>query len=399
MPQPPNPTWLSLGVAATKRALADYPADPKAVRAAFDIGLAHAVHGRLDESIAAFKEFLKGDSYKVETDDARRDRAELRMTATFQIAGLLQAGQKYQEAIDAYKVYLAQFPNGPNSADAQRAILDVKLAIAADLLRQEKFENARAAWVEFAAENPLDARVPQALYLIGSSYLVEKKQPEAEKAWEALSSKFPDSEPAAHAEYEVASLLENDKGDLEGAIERYRKIKVNPWRSQALQRVAVMKAKSLVVVTPRTFRSGETPKLKIASRNIEKLTFTAYKLDLEAYFRKKQTLNGVEQLDIGLVAPDAEWTVDVPKYAKYKPIETEYSLKVANPGAFVVKVTDERTFQATTLVLGGDLDAIVKTSRYQLLVYAQDMKTGKGRTKRARVGLRRRRQDHRRQDG
>ena len=34
--------------------------------------------------------------------------------------------------------------------------------------------------------------------------------------------------------------------------------------------------------------------------------------------------------------------------------------------------------QATTLVLGSDLDAIVKTSRDQLLVFAQDMKTGKG---------------------
>ena len=239
----------------------------------------------------------KGDVFKVETDDARRDRAELSMTATFHIANLLQAEQKYQNAIDAYKGYLAQFPNGPNSADAQRAILDTRLAIAADLNRQEKYEQARVAWREFAAENPLDGRVPEALYLIGASYLLEKKQADAEKAWEALSSKFPNSEPAGHAEFQVAFLLENDKGDLEGAIERYRKIKVEPWRSQALQRVAVMKAKSLVVVTPRMFRNGETPKLKIASRNIEKLTFTAYKLDLEAYFRKKQTLTGVEALE------------------------------------------------------------------------------------------------------
>ena len=42
-------------------------------------------------------------------------------------------------------------------------------------------------------------------------------------------------------------------------------------------------------------------------------------------------------------------------------------------------MTDEKTLQATTLVLGSDLDAIVKTSREQVLVFAQDMKTGKGR--------------------
>ena len=44
-----------------------------------------------------------------------------------------------------------------------------------------------------------------------------------------------------------------------------------------------------------------------------------------------------------------------------------------------MKVTDEKTLQATTLVLGSDLDAIVKTSRDQVLVFAQDMKTGQGR--------------------
>ena len=69
-----------------------------------------------------------------------------------------------------------------------------------------------------------------------------------------------------------------------------------------------------------------------------------------------------------------------PGYAKYKPIETTYELKKLEvPGVYVVKVTDEKTLQATTLVLGSDLDAIVKTSREQVLVFAQDMKTGKGR--------------------
>ena len=141
-----------------------------------------------------------------------------------------------------------------------------------------------------------------------------------------------------------------------------------------------MEAKALTVVTPRAFRSGEVGHLKVATRNIDKLTFTAYKLSAEAYFRKKHALGGVESLDIGLVAPDAEWTVDVPGYARYKPIETTYDLKkVKLPGVYVVKVTDEKTLQATTLVLGSDLDAVVKASREQILVFAQDMKTGQGR--------------------
>ena len=88
-----------------------------------------------------------------------------------------------------------------------------------------------------------------------------------------------------------------------------------------------MEGKSLVVVTPRTFRSGETAVLKITTRNIESLHFTAYKLNAESYFRKKSGLENVESLDIGLVAPDAAWTAPVPGYARYKPSEAEFELK------------------------------------------------------------------------
>ena len=174
-------------------------------------------------------------------------------------------------------------------------------------------------------------------------------------------------------------MYETDKGEPAEAIERFKKVTVSPWQEQAAQRIAVMESKALTVITPRAFRTGETPHLKITTRNLENLTFTAYRLNAEAFFRKKHNIAGVESLDIGLVAPDSEWTVPIEKYAKYKPIETTYELKIKTPGVFVVKVTDEKSLQATTLVLGSDLDAIVKTSREQLLVYAQDMKTGAGR--------------------
>ncbi len=222
--------------------------------------------------------------------------------------------------------------------------------------------------------------MPQILFQIGASFAEQKQWDEAVAAWETLAGKFPGTEPAAHAQFQIAYVYEVEKGEPAAAIERYKKVAVEPWASQARQRIAIMEAKALVVVTPRTFRTGETPKLKISTRNIEKLTFTAYKLDPEAYFRKKQALENVESLDIGLVQPDAEWTADVPGYDKYEPIEKEYALgKLDVPGVYVVKVTDEKNLQATTLVLGSDLDAIVKASREQILVFAQDMKTGQGR--------------------
>ncbi|MEO6811922.1 MAG: tetratricopeptide repeat protein, partial [Isosphaeraceae bacterium] len=380
IPNPGDDASLNLGVAALKRLLAAYPSHPLAVQAAYQIGQAYLARGKSQDAIGAFRAFLKGDAFKPATDKAKEEQATLSMAAQFQIGRILQGQERFDEAIAAFQAYLSMFPNGPQSAAAQRAILDTRLLIAQDHLRHKQYAKSRAAWQEFLNDNPLDPRVPQTLFQIGESFATEKTFDEAITAWETLIGKFPGTEPAAHAQFEIASTYETEKGDPAEAIERFKKVNVAPWQSQARQRIAVMEAKALTVVTPRAFRSGETPYLKITTRNLEKLTFTAYKLNAESYFRKKHALDGVESLDIGLVQPDAEWTIDVPGFARFKPIESRYDLpKLKVPGVHVVKVTDETSLQATTLVLGSDLDVIVKASREQLLVFAQDMKTGKGR--------------------
>lgn len=379
-PNPPDDTTLNLGTASLRRLLEAYPAHPQAVRAAYEIGAAARSRGQAEAALTALRAFLAGQGYRAETESARRDEAELKMAAQFAIGEILQGQQKFPEAIEAFKAYLAAYPNGPQSADAQRALVDTELLIAQERLGREDYAGARAAWDTFVTRNPLDPRVPQVLFDRGASFQSEKLWDQAIAAWETLAGKFPGTEPAAHAQFQAALVVETEKAQPAEAIERYRKISVEPWAAQARQRVAAMEAKNLAVVTPRTFRSGEVPQLKITTRNLESLTFTAYRLDAEAYFRKKQEIRGVEALDIGLVQPDAEWKVEVPGYQKYSPIEHTYDLaKLETPGVYVVKVTDEKTLQATSLVLSADLDAIVKVSRDQLLCFVQDMKTGQGR--------------------
>ena len=380
LPSPQDETGLNLGVAALRRSLEADPDGPMAVQAAFEIATSYQARGHAEDALTAFRNFLNGEGFEASGDESARSYAELKMTAQFQVAAILNGQGQFDAAIAAWETYLVEFPNGPQSADAQRAIVDTRLAIAAEALRVENYDDAREAWSAFVARYPLDARVPQVLFQIGESYGRQERWDEAVAAWETLAGKFPGTEPAAHAEYQIALVLEEQKGKPAAAIERYQKIQVEPWASQARTRVAVMSTESLTVVTPRAFRSGETPTLEIDTRNLEKLTFTAYKLDAEAYFRKKQELEHVEALDVGLVQPDAEWTVEVPAYAKYTPIHYDYPLdKLDVPGVYAVKVTDEKTLQATTLVLGSDLDAIVKASRDQLLVFVQDMKSGGGR--------------------
>ena len=97
----------------------------------------------------------------------------------------------------------------------------------------------------------------------------------------------------------------------------------------------------------------------------------------------------MESLDIGLVAPHAEWTVDVPGYARYKPIEVSYELKkLEQPGVYVVKVTDQEHLQATTLALTSDIEAIVRTSREYMLIFRPGYEDRQGNAPGDRAGLR-----------
>ncbi|KAJ3047185.1 hypothetical protein HK102_012985, partial [Quaeritorhiza haematococci] len=305
VPAPPDESSLTLGVAALRRFLAAYPAHPRAVRAAFDVGESQRARGKSDAALAAFASFLNGEGFQAESEEARKDLAELSMTATYLSGEILLGQGRFDAAVAAWEGYLAKFPNGPRSADAQRSILEAGLRKADDQIRLGRYAEARALWSAFVAGNPLDPRVPEILFQVGQSHLPEKQFDQAVVAWSTLLGKFPGTEPAAHAQFLASSILEVEKGMLAEAVEGYKKIQVQPWAAQAAQRIAVMETKSLTVVTPRGFRSGETAVLKIATRNLERLTFTAYKLNAESYFRKKHGFENVEALDIGLVAPAA----------------------------------------------------------------------------------------------
>lgn len=380
MPAPGDDAEYHLGAAALLRFLEDAPEHDLAVRAAYWLGLSAANRGKSDVALAQLKAFLAGDRYRAVSEPAAKEKVELSMQASMLVGSILQGQEKFEAAIDAWKSYLAQYPNGRDSAAAQRGIIDTEFLIAQHSYNHKNYAKARDAFASFVIKNPLDPRAPEALFLIGQSHFDEKKYDQAIAEWETLAGRFPGGEPASHGEFSIASTLETVKGDLAAAIDRYRKVAVEPWLSQARVRIAVMESKSLAVITPRAFRSSETPALDISTRNLEKLTFSAYKLDAEAYFRKKLQLGAVEGLDIGLVAPDAEWTEEIPGQAKYKPIKHDYPLaKLQGPGVWVVKVGDEKNLQAETLVITSDIDAIIKSSRDQILVFVQDMKTGKGR--------------------
>ena len=54
---------------------------------------------------------------------------------------------------------------------------DLAAALRGDLIRpgDAGYDQARAAWSAFVAQNPLDARVPQILFQVGESFQLQEK--------------------------------------------------------------------------------------------------------------------------------------------------------------------------------------------------------------------------------
>jgi len=172
-------------------------------------------------------------------------------------------------------------------------------------------------------------------------------------------------------------IYEEKFGDLAEALDSYRRLTWGSHASPARARVAVMTKKHLQLHTERTFRTDEKVTIKLNVRNMEKLKFKQYFLDLEAYFRKTHATGQVEQLDVDLIQPDKIWEVKIDNYAKYKPIEQEVEIPFDKNAAGVCLINvSENDLEATTLVIRSDLEMIVKSSRREALVFVQNMRTG-----------------------
>ncbi len=385
-----------LGIAAFERFLERYPTHPRASRAAFEIGRLWADLGRHEDALAAWREFLARPAPATEDEEVRREDEELRQKALFLSAGVEAARKRYTEAAELYARYAATYPTGPDWAAAQQGIVDCAYLRGAHLAEEGEYEPARAAWRAFAAEHPLDPRTRQIAFDIGELFRQEadelrdearergedpperarKLYEDAIAQWELVASKYAGSDEASHALFSIGLVLETRLERLEDAIAAYRRCDFGGWAGQAAMRLTGMTEESLAVLTERVWRSDEPARVTVQTRNLEKLEVRIYTLDLEAYFRKHLTHRRIEDLDLDLIAPDRVIDVPVEGYQPYAPLERVVDLPLEGPGVWAVAVTAEGK-RATTLVVRSDIDVIVKSSRREAFVFAEDMRKGR----------------------
>lgn len=374
MPSPADDDDLALGIAATEAFLARFPEHKLANEARMGLVQSRMARGRFAEAAIAAEQFLS---------DAKRAAAPEAADVRNMLGSALLRQGKFTEAIAAWRDFLAKHPAHGAWSGVQQQLIEADYLIGAEAFRKKDYVEARKQWNEFLLRYPLDARSPRILFHFGQAEFLQEHYEAAIEEWRRLVSKYPGSEPASEAQFMIGRTFEEQLGRPADAMQEYKKLTWGAYVGAAHSRLGLLTAKQVSIETERVFRTNEIPSITLRSRNVDKVTVRVYKLDLETYFRKMHLAGGVEGLDLALIDPDRSFEFAVPEYADFKPMESSIDLPGlastdadAEPGVVAVTVSG-KTLEATTLVIRSDLDVIVKSSRDETFVFAQNMRTGK----------------------
>lgn len=395
VPTPNDAATATLGIAALQQVLTACPETRQAVIAQAWLGHTNAHLGRTDDAIAAFRELIDRTRIKPEGDEAKSLADSSGQDTVYSVAELLFKQGKYADAIGMWNQYVAKYPNGPKWSAAQQAIIGAEYQIGRDAFDKKKYDEAKTAWTAFLEKYPLDGRAPQTLYDLGEIALAQqikreegKQQPDWNEPiaqYRRLVNKYPNTEESGRAQWRIGQILEERAKDLEAAFAEYSKLTWSQAAAAAQQRIAEMKATRLALLVERTWRTNEPAKIRVDTRNVDALTVKLYRIDMEDYFRKSHSVGGVERLDLALIDPDKSIEVPVKEFGKYKPVTQIVELPIDGAGVYAVTVSNEQSklagtqgidhvkLESTAMVIRSDIDIIVKTSRRQVLIYAQNM--------------------------
>ncbi len=368
------------GIAAWEEFTSKYGSHPLAPEVHMWIGESQTHWGDHTAAIATMERFL-----------AHFPQDERAPGAQFAIGQAFFALQKFDEATQAWQKFLATWPNDPKWQTAQAQVVEAAWQKGRTLFDAEKYEEAIAPWQDFLRQFPLSEHCAEVQYQLGEIASKQDKDEQAIAEWEKARSKYGQSEWAAKAALDIAWFREHifakTEEDVEKVVVLYREvIQQYPNSSaahQAGENLRDMLEKSLEVHVDRAFATNEKPILRVHTRNVKKLSYRAYKIDLEEYFRKKQSLGGVEEIAVEIVKPDQTWEEDVPEYLPYRLIERDTEIPLEGAGAWVLSIAtvsegaSAGEFAATVLLVRSDLAIVTKSTANQVLVFARNEATGR----------------------
>ena len=368
IPKPRNEKDLELGVKQLKRFIHLHPAHKLAAKADFEVGLSYFNFNRYADAVRAFEGYVSRRNTEKKVKELGRAKYYI---------GLCKARQKrYGEARAAFNRYLSDHPAGSHAIEAQKRILSVEFDMAEADYKDKRYKEAARAYEAYMIAYPLDARTPRAALRLAQVQEKQKDYRAAERYFKRARSKYQGQNEGYEAAYRLGQLYEMKLGDYVKAMKAYKKVLSGTYYHKARKRLRTLKKPLLEVLTKRIFGTGEKAGLKVSTRNIKKLTFEAYRVDLETYFRKTQTTAHIEDLDIALIAPDIKWEVKTSGYVKHKIYERNIPLKLNRAGVYAVTVSGGK-LNATAVVHISDLAMVTKTTRKEVFVFALNTRQSK----------------------
>jgi len=348
-----------------------YPTHARAPSVLWRAGEALLQGGRPVDAIAAFRLFLERFP-----KDERAPLAELGVARAFHTLG------EFEKAAAAWAEFSVRNPNHGQWAEAQEMIIRSAYDRAVALNTGKKTAEAVAAFRAFLDRYPRHELAPEAQLEIAWIARREKKFADALAEARVVAAKYADRpDPASRAALLAAELLRYDLADLPAAFDAYRAVferfPGTPAAQTATAAVATMQTKSLQVTVPHVFTTAEKPAIRVETRNLEKLALRAWAIDLREYYEKKQTIGGVEGVEVSIIKAAATWEAPVAEYAKYRDCAADVPLpvKADSGGAWIVSCRAE-DLEARVLVLVSDLTLVLKTAPRQALAFCVNARTG-----------------------
>lgn len=394
----PNPRTigdLELAVSLTEQFLKTHADHELAPKAELEIAQGYEKHRRNVQAVARLESLIANPKYQ----DSQQLAVARRMLGQSYFAQ-----QEFDKAITAWKAFLDKHPTDSQWPDVQQNIIGAEYAAAADALERKEYDEARTLWQTFLNKYPLDNRAPIILFQFGEMNFRAASARHAERVreavkkgqsatevqlsqdcrdwfeaaiadWQRLVAKYPDTAQASHASLRIGITLEEQLERRKEALEAYKKV-TGQSEPAAKERIRRLTQPELQVMTKRKFRSDEDAHILLTTRNLEHVAIDVYTIDMTDYFRKMHLATGVEKLDIALIDPDEQFKHQVDAYEPFKRIEQEVKIPIDGPGVTAVTVSSDK-MEATTMVVVSDLDVLVKSSRNELFLFAQNMRTGK----------------------
>lgn len=347
---------------ATDRLRALIAARP-AVAPAARLFLAGALHGigRMEEAAAEHRAFV----------DRFPNHADVPRAREMAIDELAAAG-RHEDALRDIERFLTAHPDDPRWTTLRDRRPQLGWQLATSRLAEGQRDAAIQAWRDFLQQWPTDNRAPDALLAIAAVQVEDGNVEAALTTWREVMGRYGKTAQAPVAALRRADALEG-AGRLDEAIEAYEQV-TKTWphateSGEAARRLQRLRAPELRIGQPHVGAVGEAPELDVVTRNIEALDVRVHALDLEAWFREKGTILGVESLALEIVKPDMTTTWKTASYAPFRRFEAKQPVPVSKAGAYVV-VAGDTQLTATSLVLVSDIECVVKKGeRGSLLVW------------------------------